>query len=228
MALWSLLGAARPVDMLAWESFGLGWVADVVKQLKLGRPCDQGRLRRASRSLAVNFDPRRGVHLERHHVRRARSGRQLDTGRPQGADHLRRDVGSVRAACSIRQARCGHLLLAEGAWRRGAHGMMILSPRRRAAGKLHAAVAVTENLPADQGRQADRRRLRRRDDQHALDAVRRGLHRRARLGERSAGSRASCARADANFKVLADWAERTPWIDFSPRIRQRAPTRRCA
>ena len=34
MALWSLLGA-RPVDLLAWESFGEGWVTDVVKQLKL-------------------------------------------------------------------------------------------------------------------------------------------------------------------------------------------------
>src|ERR671927_891163 len=34
MALWSMLGA-RPVDLLAWESFGEGWVTDVVKQLKL-------------------------------------------------------------------------------------------------------------------------------------------------------------------------------------------------
>lgn len=34
MALWSLLGA-RGVDLLAWESFGSGWVSDVVKQLKL-------------------------------------------------------------------------------------------------------------------------------------------------------------------------------------------------
>src|SRR5436190_7115317 len=34
MALWSLLGA-RPVDVVAWESFGLGWVTDVVKQLRL-------------------------------------------------------------------------------------------------------------------------------------------------------------------------------------------------
>src|SRR5688572_20477132 len=34
MALWSLLGA-RPVNMLAWESFGKDWVTDVVKQLKL-------------------------------------------------------------------------------------------------------------------------------------------------------------------------------------------------
>jgi phosphoserine aminotransferase len=34
MAIWSLLGS-RPVTMLAWESFGAGWVTDVAKQLKL-------------------------------------------------------------------------------------------------------------------------------------------------------------------------------------------------
>ena len=34
MAMWTMLGA-RPVDMLAWESFGSGWVTDAVKQLKL-------------------------------------------------------------------------------------------------------------------------------------------------------------------------------------------------
>src|SRR5262245_43334227 len=34
MALWSLLGG-RPVTMLAWESFGEGWVSDVTKDLKL-------------------------------------------------------------------------------------------------------------------------------------------------------------------------------------------------
>ena len=34
IALWSMLGA-RPVTMLAWESFGAGWVTDVVEQLAL-------------------------------------------------------------------------------------------------------------------------------------------------------------------------------------------------
>src|ERR1044072_4048575 len=34
MALWSLLGP-RPVTMLAWESFGEGWVGDIQKELKL-------------------------------------------------------------------------------------------------------------------------------------------------------------------------------------------------
>ncbi len=35
MAMWTMLGA-RPVTMMAWESFGEGWVTDVNKQLKLG------------------------------------------------------------------------------------------------------------------------------------------------------------------------------------------------
>ena len=34
MSLWSLLGP-RPVDVVAWESFGEDWVTDIVKQLKL-------------------------------------------------------------------------------------------------------------------------------------------------------------------------------------------------
>mgnify|MGYP005722618323 CR=1 FL=1 len=34
MAMWSLLGA-RKVTMVAWESFGTGWITDVVKQLKI-------------------------------------------------------------------------------------------------------------------------------------------------------------------------------------------------
>ena len=46
MAMWSLLGA-RPVEMLAWESFGAGWVTDAVKQLKLDatvRTADYGQI----------------------------------------------------------------------------------------------------------------------------------------------------------------------------------------
>ncbi|NRA88267.1 MAG: phosphoserine transaminase, partial [Rhizobiales bacterium] len=56
MALWSMLGA-RGVDMLAWESFGAGWVSDVVKQLKLDNvtkhEADYGKLPNLNK---VNFD----------------------------------------------------------------------------------------------------------------------------------------------------------------------------
>ncbi len=46
MAMWNLLGQ-RPVEMLAWESFGAGWITDVVKQLRLDanvRTADYGKI----------------------------------------------------------------------------------------------------------------------------------------------------------------------------------------
>ena len=85
MALWSLLGA-RPVTMMAWESFGEGWVTDVAKQLKLKDvtvlKAGYGELPDLSK---VDFVDRRGVHLERHHLRRARAERRLDPRRPRRA-----------------------------------------------------------------------------------------------------------------------------------------------
>ena len=219
MALWSLLGP-RPVTMLAWESFGEGWVSDVAKELKLK---DVTVLKAGYGELPdlAKVDPaqRRRLHLERHDLRRARAQRRLDRRRPRRPRHLRRDLGRVRAAARLAKARCRDLLLAEGAGRRGgARHADPVAARGRAARKLHAAVAAAENLPHDQGRQADRRHLPGRDHQHAVDAVRGGLSRRARLGEvdRRAARRCS-ARADANAKVIADWVARTPWIDFLAR-----------
>ncbi|RLJ52008.1 phosphoserine aminotransferase [Litoreibacter meonggei] len=55
MAMWNLLGE-RPVEMLAWESFGSGWVTDVVKQLKIDAQvttADYGEIVDFSQ---VNFD----------------------------------------------------------------------------------------------------------------------------------------------------------------------------
>ena len=55
-AMWSILGA-RPVDMCSWESFGAGWVTDVVKQLKLDNVthhvADYGKLPELTN---INFD----------------------------------------------------------------------------------------------------------------------------------------------------------------------------
>ncbi len=79
MAMWSLLGARSAVDLLAWESFGEGWVTDVVKQLKLtdARSSDR-RLRPARRTLhSGRFRHRRRLHMERHHLGCARAERRL-------------------------------------------------------------------------------------------------------------------------------------------------------
>ena len=120
MALWTLLGA-RGVDVLAWESFGEGWVTDVVKQLKLK---DVRTLKAAYGELPnflteANFEQRRRLHLERHHVRRPGAERRLDRRRPQGIDDLRRDIGRLRAGARSAEARCRHLFLAEGPRRGG-------------------------------------------------------------------------------------------------------------
>ena len=78
--------APRPVTLLAWESFGEGWVTDVVKQLKLDADRDPRRLWRAARSRRGRLVERRRLHLERHHLGRARARRRLDRRRPRGPD----------------------------------------------------------------------------------------------------------------------------------------------
>ncbi|MGG7643181.1 phosphoserine transaminase [Rhodovulum sp. YNF3179] len=55
MAMWSLLGE-RPVEMLAWESFGAGWVTDAVKQLRLDATLHEAEYGQLPDLNAVNFD----------------------------------------------------------------------------------------------------------------------------------------------------------------------------
>ena len=119
MALWSLLGA-RPVDMLTWESFGEGWVTDVVKQLKL----KDARVLKAPYGQiadlkAGRLDARRRLHLERHDLGREGAERRLDRRRPRRACDLRRDLRRLRHGPAVAQARCRHLVVAEGDGRRG-------------------------------------------------------------------------------------------------------------
>ncbi|WP_425092951.1 phosphoserine transaminase [Tropicimonas sp. S265A] len=55
MAMWSLLGE-RPVEMLAWESFGSGWVTDAIKQLKLDAEVKSADYGQIVDLASVNFD----------------------------------------------------------------------------------------------------------------------------------------------------------------------------
>jgi phosphoserine aminotransferase len=129
LALWSLLGP-RGVDMLAWESFGSGWVKDVVSQLKLqdvtrheagyGQPPDLGK---------VNFD---------HDVVFTWNGTTSGVRVPDG-DWIADDRAGL-AICDATSAVFAmdlpwHKLdVVTYSWQKvlggeGAHGMLILSPR---------------------------------------------------------------------------------------------------
>ena len=184
MALWSMLGA-RGVDVLAWESFGLGWVTDVVKQLKLkdariiqadyGALPDLGQVD-FSRDVVFAWNgTTSGVRVpDNDWIPKDRAGLTIcdatSAAFAQDLDFARLDV----VAFSWQKALGGE----------AAHGMLILSPR--AVERLESYTPpwpLAQDLPADQGRQADRRHLHRRDDQYPVDALRRGLPRRACLGE---------------------------------------------
>ncbi|WP_300056685.1 phosphoserine transaminase [uncultured Roseobacter sp.] len=55
MAMWSLLGA-RPAEMVAWESFGAGWVTDVAKQLRIEHTVHTAEYGEIVDMAALNYD----------------------------------------------------------------------------------------------------------------------------------------------------------------------------
>lgn len=129
MALWSLLGA-RGVDMVAWESFGAGWVTDVVKQLKLAdvRTFDApyGRLPDLS---AIDFD--RDVVFTWNGTT---SGVRVPNGDFIPADRKGLTISDATSAAFAQRLDFEKLDVVTFSWQKvlggeGAHGMLILSPR---------------------------------------------------------------------------------------------------
>ena len=120
MALWSLLGE-RGVDMVAWESFGEGWVTDFVKQLKLA----DARTFIAPYGEIVDFSK---VDFDRDVVftwNGTTSGARVPNADFIPADRKGLTICDATSAAFAQehgflQARCRHLLLAEGAGRGGA------------------------------------------------------------------------------------------------------------
>ncbi len=119
MALWSLLGA-RPVTMLAWESFGEGWVTDVEKQLKLkdvtvlkapyGELPDLAKVDFASDVVFTWNGTTSGVRVP--------NGDWIAANR-EGLTICDATSAAFAQKLDLGQARCRHLLLAEGAGRGG-------------------------------------------------------------------------------------------------------------
>ncbi|MCE6960906.1 phosphoserine transaminase [Cereibacter sphaeroides] len=128
MAMWSLLGA-RPVEMLAWESFGEGWVTDAVKQLKL-----DATVRKAAYGEIVDFAQ---VDFDKDVVftwNGTTSGVRLPNGDPIPADRAGLTICDATSAAFAMDLPWDKLDVVTFSWQKvlggeGGHGMLILSPR---------------------------------------------------------------------------------------------------
>ena len=171
-AMWSMLGE-RGIDVAAWESFGKGWAQDILKELKLtdvrAIDADYGA---AAGPRESRFFARRRLHLERHHVGRAR--RPTAIGSPPTAPGL--TLCDATSAAFAQELPWSKLDVTTYSWQKALggeaqHGMhRAVAAGGRTAEDLPAEMAAAENLPARQGRQADRRHLRGRDHRHPVDA----------------------------------------------------------
>lgn len=129
MALWSLLGP-RGVDMVAWESFGSGWVSDVVKELKLPDTrkfvADYGKI--------VDFTH---VDFDRDVVftwNGTTSGVRVANGDFIPADRKGLTICDATSAAFAQDLDFAKLDVVTFSWQKvlggeGAHGILILSPR---------------------------------------------------------------------------------------------------
>lgn len=128
MALWSMLGA-RGVDMLAWESFGEGWVTDVIKQLKL-----DATVRKAPYGEIVDFAE---VNFDNDVVftwNGTTSGVRVANGDAIPADRAGLTICDATSAAFAMDLPWDKLDVVTYSWQKvlggeGAHGMLILSPR---------------------------------------------------------------------------------------------------
>ncbi|MBD9526360.1 phosphoserine transaminase [Paracoccus sp. PAR01] len=128
MALWSLLGP-RKVEMLAWESFGEGWVTDVVKQLKL-----DAVTRKAPYGQIVDFAE---VDFNNDVVftwNGTTSGVRVPNGDKIPADRAGLTICDATSAAFAMDLPFDKLDVVTFSWQKvlggeGAHGVLILSPR---------------------------------------------------------------------------------------------------
>ena len=215
MALWSLLGA-RGVDMLAWESFGSGWVTDVVKQLKL---TDVRKLEAPYGELPdltkVDFD--RDVVFTWNGTT---SGVRVPNADFIPADRKGLTICDATSAAFAQKLDFSKLDVVTFSWQKvlggeGAHGVLILGPRAverletytpawplpkifrmTKGGKLNEGIfeGATINTPSMLC------------VEDYLDAL--------KWAKSIGGLKTLMKRADENFAVLDKFVAKTPWIEF--------------
>ena len=129
MALWSLLGP-RPITLLAWESFGEGWVNDVVKELKLK---DVTTLKAGYGALPdlAKVDPASDVVFTWNGTT---SGVRVPNANWIAADRTGLTICDATSAAFAQPLAWDKLDVVTFSWQKAlggeaAHGMLILSPR---------------------------------------------------------------------------------------------------
>jgi phosphoserine aminotransferase len=216
--MWSLLGP-RGVDVLAWESFGSGWVTDIVKQLKLP---NVNKLE-AGYGDITDFSK---VNFENDVVftwNGTTSGVKVPNGDWIPADRAGLTICDATSAVFAMALPWDKLDVVTYSWQKvlggeGAHGMLILSPRAvqrlesysppwpmpkifrmTSGGKLSEGLfkGETINTPS---------MLCVSDYLDALAWV-----------ERIGGVSATMARSEANLKVISDFVAANDWISFLAR-----------
>ena len=128
MAIWSLLGS-RPVTMLAWESFGAGWVTDVAKQLKLDaelRTADYGEI-----ADLANIDPANDIVFTWNGTT---SGVRVPDADWIASDRTGLSICDATSAAFAQRIDWTKVDIGTFSWQKAlggeaAHGMIVLSPR---------------------------------------------------------------------------------------------------
>src|SRR6201991_2597013 len=213
MALWSLLGP-RPITLLAWESFGEGWVNDVVKELKLK---DVTTLKAAYGALPDlgKVDPASDVVFTWNGTT---SGVRVPNADWIAADRAGLTICDATSAAFAQPLDFAKLDVVTFSWQKAlggeaGHGMLILSPRAVArletytppwplpkifrmtkGGKINRGLfeGETINTPSMLA------------TEDYLDTL--------AWAKQAGGLKAMMARADSNAKVIHDWVAKTPWI----------------
>src|SRR3954469_2325716 len=215
MALWAMLGA-RPVTTLAWESFGEGWVSDIVKELKLK---EVTKLNAAYGEIPAlsKVDPKSDVVFTWNGTT---SGVRVPNADWISATREGLTICDATSAAFAQALDWAKLDVVTCSWQKAlggeaAHGMLVLSPRAVArlesykpawplpkifrltkGGKLNEAIFEGETINTPSMLCVE----------DYLDAL--------NWARSVGGLNGLIARADANTKVLADWQARTSWIDF--------------
>ena len=215
MALWSLLGP-RPVDVVAWESFGEDWVTDVLKQLKL----KESRIIKAPYGRLPDLNEANSHHDIVFLWNGTTSGVRVPNADWIKDDRQGLTICDATSAAFAMDMDWGKLDVATFSWQKvlgseGAHGMLVLSPRAVARLESHESSWPMPKL------------FRMTKDKKLVEGIFEGetINTPSMLAvedyldalkwaESMGGLPALVARADANLKALAQWVEKREWVDF--------------